>query len=106
MRETMASPGRHVAIVGTGLIGRAWAAIFARDGWHVRLTEPHIPTLPNSPPLTRQEADALSRHGLCGAPDGAVARVSIPAILQEAVLDVEFVQENGPEKIADKQTIF
>ncbi|HEY8334432.1 MAG TPA: 3-hydroxyacyl-CoA dehydrogenase NAD-binding domain-containing protein, partial [Tardiphaga sp.] len=29
---------RHVAIVGVGLIGRAWAAIFARAGWTVRLT--------------------------------------------------------------------
>ena len=34
-----------VAIVGSGLIGRAWAAIFARAGWNVRLTDPHAPTL-------------------------------------------------------------
>jgi len=29
---------RTVAIVGVGLVGRAWAAIFARAGWNVRLT--------------------------------------------------------------------
>jgi 3-hydroxyacyl-CoA dehydrogenase len=33
-------------------------------------------------------------------------RVSVAASLQEAVLDVEFVQENGPEKIEDKLAIF
>jgi len=38
----MASPERIVAIVGAGLIGRAWAAIFARAGWKVRLTDPHV----------------------------------------------------------------
>jgi 3-hydroxyacyl-CoA dehydrogenase len=37
----MAGSERNVAIVGAGLIGRAWAAIFARAGWNVRLTDPH-----------------------------------------------------------------
>ena len=30
----------NVAIVGAGLIGRAWAAIFARAGWGVALWDP------------------------------------------------------------------
>src|SRR6202163_3133314 len=102
----MASPKRHVAVVGTGLIGRAWAAIFARAGWKVRLSDPHIPTLKAAPRLIRDELHALARHGLCSDPDHAVARVSIAGSLQEAVMDVEFVQENGPEKVAEKLTIF
>jgi 3-hydroxyacyl-CoA dehydrogenase len=28
---------RSAAIVGAGLIGRAWAVVFARAGWQVRL---------------------------------------------------------------------
>ena len=39
------SEPKTVAIIGTGLIGCAWAAIFARAGWQVRLTDPHAPTL-------------------------------------------------------------
>jgi 3-hydroxyacyl-CoA dehydrogenase len=102
----MASTERNVAIVGSGLIGRAWAAIFARAGWNVRLTDPHIPTLKAAPRLIRDELQALARHGLADDPDGAVARVSIAGSLQEALLDVEFVQENGPEIVEDKKTIF
>jgi len=102
----MASSERNVAIVGAGLIGRAWAAIFARAGWNVRLTDPHIPTLKAAPRLIRDELHALARHGLAADPDGAVTRVSVAGSLQEAVRDVEFVQENGPEKIEDKQSIF
>jgi len=102
----MASTERNVAIVGSGLIGRAWATIFARAGWNVRLTDPHIPTLRAAPRLIRDELHALARHGLADDPDGAVARVSIAASLEEAVLDVEFVQENGPEIVEDKKTIF
>jgi 3-hydroxyacyl-CoA dehydrogenase len=102
----MASPGRHVAIVGTGLIGRAWAAIFARAGWNVRLSDPHIPTLKAAPRLIRDELHALARHGLADDPDGAVARISVAGSLRDAVMDVEFVQENGPEKVEDKRAIF
>jgi 3-hydroxyacyl-CoA dehydrogenase len=102
----MASTERNVAIIGAGLIGRAWAAIFARAGWNVRLSDPHIPTLKAAPRLIRDELHALVRHGLASDPDGAVARVSVAASLEEAVLNVEFVQENGPERVEDKQAIF
>jgi L-gulonate 3-dehydrogenase len=102
----MKQENRYVAIVGTGLIGRAWAAIFARAGWNVRLTDPHVPTLAAAPRLIREELQALARHGLADDPDGAVARVSVAANLAEAVSDVEFVQENGPEKVEEKQIIF
>jgi L-gulonate 3-dehydrogenase len=102
----MTSTERNVAVVGAGLIGRAWAAIFARAGWNVRLTDPHVPTLAAAPRLIRNELHALARHGLAEDPDGAVARVSIAESLREAVMDVEFVQENGPEIVAEKQTIF
>jgi L-gulonate 3-dehydrogenase len=102
----MAATERNVAIVGAGLIGRAWAAIFARAGWNVRLTDPHVPTLAAAPRLIRDELQALARHGLASDPDGAMARVSAAGSLQEAVMDVEFVQENGPEKVEDKKIIF
>ena len=102
----MTSTERNVAIVGAGLIGRAWAAIFARAGWNVRLTDPHIPTLKAAPRLIRDELYALARHGLADDPDGAVARVSAAGNLEEAVRGAEFVQENGPERVEDKRVIF
>ncbi len=102
----MTNTERNVAIVGAGLIGRAWAAIFARAGWNVRLTDPHIPTSQGgAPPDPRRIACAGAarpggrsrrrrRAGFgCGKPRGSVR-------------DVEFVQENGPEKVEDKRVIF
>jgi L-gulonate 3-dehydrogenase len=97
---------RRVAIVGAGLIGRAWATIFARAGWDVRLTDPHTPMLKAAIGLIRDELHALARHGLADDPDGAAARLSIATNLKDAVADVEFVQENGPEKVEEKQIIF
>src|SRR3954454_3283068 len=98
----MGSTERLVAIVGAGLIGRAWAVIFARAGWDVRLTDPHVPTLEAAPHLIRDELQALARHGLAADPKAAFARVSTAPSLQEALLDAEFVQENGPETIEQK----
>jgi L-gulonate 3-dehydrogenase len=102
----MNQQNRNVAIVGVGLIGRAWAVIFARAGWNVRITDPHVPTLAAAPRLIREELQALACHGLADDPDGALARVSVAGSLEEAVVNVEFVQENGPEKLAEKQAIF
>jgi L-gulonate 3-dehydrogenase len=102
----MKKQNRRVAIVGAGLIGRAWAAIFARAGWNVRLTDPHDQTLKAAPGLIRDELHALARHGLADDPDGAAARLSIAASLEDAVEDAEFVQENGPELVEEKRSIF
>lgn len=100
------STDQRVAIVGAGLIGCAWAAIFARAGWQVRLTDPHGPTLTAAPARVAKELQALARHGLAQEPDAAAARVSVAASLADAVKDVAFVQENGPEKVEDKIAIF
>jgi L-gulonate 3-dehydrogenase len=102
----MANSKRQVAIVGAGLIGRAWAVIFARAGWNVRLTDPHAPSLEAAPELIRDELRALARHGLADDPDSAAAGVSVAASLKEAVAEAEFVQENGPEEIEQKRAIF
>ncbi|MES2749843.1 MAG: 3-hydroxyacyl-CoA dehydrogenase [Pseudomonadota bacterium] len=97
---------KTVAIVGVGLIGRAWAAIFARAGWTVRLTDPHAPALSAAPGLIRDELRALAKHGLADDPEGAAARISIASSLADAVKNVSFVQENGPEKVEDKIALF
>jgi L-gulonate 3-dehydrogenase len=102
----MEKQNRNVAIVGVGLIGRAWAAIFARAGWNVRLTDPHQPTLKSAPGLIREELQALARHGLADDPDGAAARLSVAASLKQALEGVAFVQENGPENVEQKIAIF
>lgn len=103
--ETM-SRERNVAIVGVGLIGQAWAAIFARAGWNVRITDPHAPTLHVAPGLIRDQLLSLGRHGLANDPEGAAKRISVAASLADALNCAEFVQENGPEKIDEKIALF
>src|SRR5258708_19884241 len=77
-----------------------------RAGWTGRPHDPHQPTLNAAPGLIRDELHALTRHGLADDPDGAAGRLSIATKLENAVGDVEFVQENGPEIGGEKIAIF
>lgn len=95
-----------VAIVGAGLIGRAWAAVFARAGWAVRLHDPHAPTLDAAPGLVRAELDMLHAHGLMDDPGRAAQGVTAHPDLADALAGAAFVQESGPEALHDKQALF
>ncbi len=95
-----------VAIVGAGLIGRAWAMVFARAGWQVALHDPVPAALAAAPALCQAGLAELARHGLCDAPAAAAARITPAASLADAVAGADFVQENGPEDAATKRAIF
>ena len=97
---------QSVAIVGSGLIGRAWAMVFSRAGWEVRLTDTHEGTLAHAPTLIREGLNELAAHGLVSDPAGAAARVSVADNLADAVSGVDLVQENGPETVEAKIAIF
>ena len=95
-----------VGIIGTGLIGRAWANVFARGGWDVRLWDPDRDALTKAPRLIAEALQDVARHGLATDPAAAAKRVAVASSLEDAVRDVEFVQENGPERVEAKLEIF
>jgi L-gulonate 3-dehydrogenase len=97
---------KTVAVVGAGLIGRAWAAIFARAGWTVRLYDPVAGQADRCHALCAQALAQLARHGLAVDPAGALARITAVKTLAEALVGVALVQENGPENIDIKCMIY
>jgi L-gulonate 3-dehydrogenase len=96
----------RVAIVGCGLIGRAWSNVFARAGWDVTIYDAHPETLERAPALIRDSLHDLAGHGLVSDPAAATARVSAAASLEEAVASADLVQESGPERIDAKIEIY
>ncbi len=93
-------------MVGAGLIGRAWAAIFARAGWQVRLYDPVAGQAEKCHALCREALLQLNRHGLADDPEGALARITPVSSLADAVAGVSIVQENGPENVDLKREIY
>ena len=97
---------KHVAIVGSGLIGRAWAMIFARGGYAVRLHDAVEGVAEKAVGLCAEGLRGLADSGLCDDPAGAAARITAAATLAEALEGVVLVQENGPEVAHIKREIF
>ncbi len=93
-------------IIGAGLIGRAWAMVFARAGWQVAITDVNPASRDAAPALL---ADALAdqvRHGLVDDAAATLARIRVAATLEEAVHGASFVQECGPETVDAKIALF
>lgn len=97
---------KRVAMIGSGLIGRSWAIVFARAGWTVSLYDPADGVAAGAIPLIESELASLAHLGLVDDPKAAVARVSVAKTLEQAVDGVDFVQENGPEDVNAKIAIY
>lgn len=95
-----------VAIVGAGLIGRAWAMIFARAGWDVRLFDPAAGVAEAAIPLCAEGLRTLAANDLCADPAGAAEHIRAAGTLAAALDGVAFVQENGPERLEVKRSLF
>ncbi|MEO5700034.1 MAG: 3-hydroxyacyl-CoA dehydrogenase [Casimicrobiaceae bacterium] len=93
-------------IVGAGLIGRAWAHVFARGGWEVKVWDPVPAARDHAARLIGESLHELATHGLVDDPAGAARRVTVVTTLEEAVANADYVQENGPETIESKRATF
>lgn len=87
---------RRVAIVGTGLIGSSWAALYLARGFDVIATNPR----PSAESKLRENVDLawddLTQIGL--SPGASRERLKFTSNLKEALSEADFVQENGPER--------
>jgi 3-hydroxyacyl-CoA dehydrogenase len=93
-------------VIGAGLIGRAWATVFARAGWDVALYDA-VPGVAEAGLGTIGEGlRGLAQHGLADDPEGAAARVRVAANVAAALDGAGFVQENVPETVEAKRAIF
>src|SRR5947207_3760167 len=95
-----------VGLVGLGLIGRAWANVFARAGWDVQAWDPDAAALARAPALIAQSLEDVARHGLARDPAAAAKRVRTVASLEAALGDVELAVESGPERVEGKVELF
>ncbi|MET0681717.1 MAG: 3-hydroxyacyl-CoA dehydrogenase [Casimicrobiaceae bacterium] len=95
-----------VAVIGAGLIGRAWAMVFARAGWRVRLHDRDCAQLAAAHAFIAASLDEQAGYGLVTDPKGALARIDCVPALADALAGVDWVQENLPETLDVKREVF
>jgi L-gulonate 3-dehydrogenase len=96
-----------IAIIGAGLIGHAWAMVFARAGHPVKLWDSDAAAVPTALRLIEEGARELRRFGLITEdPRTVSARVTSTTTLAEAVKDADYVQENTAERVDVKKRVY
>ncbi|MCC8952739.1 3-hydroxyacyl-CoA dehydrogenase [Bradyrhizobium sp. Pear77] len=95
---------RKIAVVGTGVIGASWAALYLARGFNVVATDP----APNAEADLRQYVDAawkaLEVLGL--SQNASKDRLEFTGDMKRALADADFVQESGPERPDFKIKLF
>ncbi|MCW3527309.1 3-hydroxyacyl-CoA dehydrogenase [Burkholderia cenocepacia] len=89
---------RRIAIVGAGVIGASWTAFYLTQGFDVVVTDP-------APQADARLRDALAAF-LGERAAELAARLSFDADLVRALDGVDFVQENGPERLDLKRALY
>src|ERR1043165_2123201 len=96
----------RVAIIGSGLIGRAWAMVFARAGWEAAMYDAVDGVSDQARGLVCEGLDQRAKHGLVDDPKGAAARARAARSVADALDGASYAQENVPETVEAKRAIF
>src|ERR1700720_1936214 len=95
---------RRVTIIGTGVIGASWAALYLAKGLEVVATD----IAPNAEATLKRFVEAawpaLKRLGL--APGASQSKLSFTPKIEAAVGGADLVQENGPERLDFKKKLY
>jgi 3-hydroxyacyl-CoA dehydrogenase len=96
----------QIGIVGAGLIGRAWAIVFARSGMSVSLYDVDDGALERARVAIRQSLVDLREAGLLDEVEVPMGLIRTQSDLALAMNGVEYVQECGPEDVEAKRQIY
>ena len=102
--RSMGSAFHRIAVVGTGVIGASWTALFLAKGLQVIATDPASNAEAALRKFVETAWPALQRLGL--SPVASQSNLAFTDSLAEAVASADLVQENGPERIDFKQNLY
>ena len=97
-----------VAVVGAGLIGRAWAISFARAGHEVAITDADASAAEKALSFIDEALKDLQRFDLLNGatPKEVRGRLRAAHGLEDALQGAIHVQENAPERIEVKRALY
>ena len=96
-----------IAVVGAGLVGRAWAIVFARAGYPVMLYDSNPDTVTKSLETVDGNLNDLKEFGLISeAPSVIRSRMSVAKSLEEVLNGATYAQESTLENVDVKKKIY
>ncbi len=97
-----------IAIVGTGLVGRAWAIVFARAGHPVSIFDPLDGASQKALGLIEANLPDLATANLLrgDTPAAVLARITRADTLEQALAGAVHCQESAPERVEVKAALY
>lgn len=97
----MSTQSINLAIIGTGVIGAAWATGFLTAGHRVTAFDP----AEGAEERLREQVTNCVEDAGSGSAASLLDNLTFAPSLAEAVAGADFVQENGPERLEFKQSM-
>lgn len=96
-----------IAVIGCGLIGQGWAAVFAQAGFEVAMYDVSAEAADLALKAMEKRISDLAEFDLVAPSDASqvLQRIKLAASLEEALDQAIYVQENGPEDVGIKNQI-
>src|SRR6202035_5942960 len=93
-----------VTVIGAGVIGASWTALFLAHGLAVIVNDPRPDVETIVRDYIRNNLSTLKALGLLI--DDLEKKLSFQADLERSIADADLVQEHGPERIEFKQDLW
>lgn len=96
----------RIALIGGGLIGQAWAIVFARAGHTVMMYDASPVIIEQAQSRIASRLEDLAKFNLVEDPKAVLGRIGYAIRLGDAVIGADYVQESVPEKVDVKREIY
>ena len=95
-----------IALIGGGLVGQAWAIVFARAGHPVAFYDASPLTVEQAQTNIASRLNDLARFNLVDDPDATFRRIQWSIKPGDAVSGAAYVQESVPERLDVKRDVY
>ncbi len=97
---------KNIGVIGGGLIGASWAAIFSKSGFNVFVYDPHPDVFDTYVSRVTSFLEELKTIDETINVEESLNRINANVTIEDLCSNVEYIQESAPEILSVKQELF
>ena len=97
---------KNVGVIGGGLIGASWAAIFSKSGFNVFVYDPYPDVFDTYESRVTSFLEELKTIDETINVEKSLNRINANVTIEDLCSNVEYIQESAPEILSVKQELF
>ena len=97
---------KNIGVIGGGLIGASWAAIFSKSGFNVFVYDPYPDVFDTYKSRVTSFLEELKSIDETINVEDSLNRIKANVTIEDLCINVEYIQESAPEILSVKQELF